>query len=187
MTPRTHRFSSPGPFHPGYSVAAAVPVQHCSWVAQTQSMSRKDGDQCGGGPAGPTRSPSPSDAMRAAMAAAEVDDGVRGADPTARAVPGGDGGDHGQGGRALRPVGDHGQPRLRLRPRARTATSGAARSIILGDDSHIHLYENSGRLHRRRRAPQDRQEQRPWHHGHRRDRRRCNQVSRRGTVFRYQF
>ena len=81
----------------------------------------------------------PSDAMRSAMAAADVDDDVLGADPTARRLEAEMAARMGKQAALFVPSGT-------MANLVSVLVHGDVRGseVILGDDSHIHLYENGG-------------------------------------------
>uniref|UniRef100_A0A8R7TKK7 Aromatic amino acid beta-eliminating lyase/threonine aldolase domain-containing protein n=1 Tax=Triticum urartu TaxID=4572 RepID=A0A8R7TKK7_TRIUA len=81
----------------------------------------------------------PSEAMRAAMAAAEVDDDVLGADPTAQRFEAEMARIMGKEAALFVPSGTMGNLVSVL---AHCDTRGS--EVILGDNSHIHIYENGG-------------------------------------------
>ena len=81
----------------------------------------------------------PSEAMRATMAAAEVDDDVRGADPTARRFQEAMATILGKEAALFVPSGTMGNLVSVL---AHCDVRGS--EVILGDTSHIHVYENGG-------------------------------------------
>ncbi|RLM65234.1 L-allo-threonine aldolase [Panicum miliaceum] len=119
----------------------------------------------------------PTEAMRAAMAAADVGDDVRDGDPTARRFEAEMAALMGKEAALFVPSGTMANLVSVL---AHCDVRGS--EVILGDDSHIHLYENGGIATIGGVHPRPVRSNPDGHHGHRQDRRRHQESGRGGIL-----